>query len=70
MVLYLLKWLKETSFYEKEIKYKKHELLHKKKVHIKEKERAYEFFGLRKSWYYRFLGVKGYILQSRKLVER
>ena len=49
MVLYLLKWLKETSFYEKEIKYKKHQLLHKKKVHIKEKERAYEFFGLRKS---------------------
>ena len=28
--------------------------MHKRKVHIKKKERVYEFFGLRKSWYYGF----------------
>ena len=27
----------------------KHELLHKRKVHVKKKERVYEFFGLTKS---------------------
>ena len=48
-VLDLLKWLKETSFYEKREKLEKHELLRKRKVHIKKKERFYEFFELRKS---------------------
>ena len=70
MVSDFLKWLKETSLYGKKNSYKKHELLHKRKFHIKKKERVYEFFGLRKSWYYGFLGVKGYLFQRKKLVER
>ena len=45
----------------------KYELLYKKKVRIINKERVYEFFGLRKSSYY---GVKGYLFQCRKSVER
>ena len=69
MVLDLSKWLKETSLYGKKNNYKKYELLHKRKVHIKKKERVYEFFGLRKSWYYGFLGVKGYFFKRGKLVE-
>ena len=51
MVLDLLKWLKEISFYEikKEIIIKTL-TLHKRKAHIKKKETVYElFFGLRKS---------------------
>ena len=55
MVLDLLKWLKETSFFEKKKEMKKHEHLHKRKVQIKKRERTYESFGLRKSWYYGFL---------------
>ena len=43
--------------------------LHKIKVRIKNKERVYEFFGLKKSWYYGFLRVKGHLFQPRKLVE-
>ena len=63
MVLDLLKWLKETIIYEKKERnhYKNMNFCNKKKVHIKKKERAYEFFGFRKSWYYEFLGVKAYI---------
>ena len=61
MVSNLLKWLKETSFYEKRKKLQRHELLHKRTVHIKKKERVYELFGLKKSWYYGFLGVKVYL---------
>ena len=48
----------------------KHELLHKRKVHVKKKERVYEFFGLTKSWYYGFLGVEGDVFQHRKFIER
>ena len=50
MALDLSKWLKQTSFYEekKEIVIKT-QLLHKRKVDIKKKERVYEFFELRKS---------------------
>ena len=52
MVLDLLKWVKETSFYEKKKKIIiKGSTLHKRKVHIKKKEIVYEFFGLSKSWY-------------------
>ena len=46
MVLDLFKWLKETGFYEKKERnyYKnmkgKRKVLHKRKVHIKKKERA------------------------------
>ena len=70
MVLDILKWLKETSFYEKGKKLWNHELLHKRKVHIKKKKRVYELFRIRKSWYYGFPGVKGYYLQRKKLAER
>ena len=34
------------------------------------KSSYYEFFGWRKRWYYEFLGVKGYLFQCRKLVEK
>ena len=47
-----------------------HESKHEKKVHIKKKERVYEFFELKKNWYYGFLGVKGYLFQRGKLVKR
>ena len=40
MALDLLKWLKETSLYGKKNNYKKHELLHRRKVYIKKKERV------------------------------
>ena len=71
MVLDLLKWLKETIFYEKKKEIiKKIELLNKRKVHIKKKERVYEFFRLRKSSYYGFLGVKKYLFQRKKLAVR
>ena len=50
MVLDLLKWVKETSFYEKKKKnIIKASTLHKRKVHIKKKEITYDFFGLSKS---------------------
>ena len=44
MVLALLKWLKETSFYErkKDIIIKTR-TLHERKVHIKKKIRVYKF---------------------------
>ena len=71
MVLDLLKWLKETGFFEKKRKLlRKHKLLHKRKVHIKKIERAQEFFKLRKSLYYGFLGVRENLFQRRRLVER
>ena len=51
MFLDLLRWLKETSYYEKKKEIiKKAWTLHKGKVHIKKRERVYELFGLRKSW--------------------
>ena len=50
MVLDLLKWLKETSLYEKKKEFIiKTQSLYKRAVHIKKKERVYEFLGLRKS---------------------
>ena len=71
MVPDIVKWLKETSFYENKKKIIiRTWTLHKWKVHIKKKERVYEFFELRKNWYYRFLGVKRYLFQRRKLVKR
>ena len=50
MVLDLLKWLKETSFYEKKKEiFIKTWTFHKRKIDIKKKERVYEFIELRKS---------------------
>ena len=44
MVLGLLKWLKDTRFYErKKKKYHKNIPFHERKVHIKNKGRVYEF---------------------------
>ena len=68
MGLVLLKWLKETSFYEKKERNYKN-MNFSTKAHIKKKKTVYEFFGLRESWY-GFLGVKGYLFQRRKLVEK
>ena len=52
MVLDLLKLFKETTFYEKKKEIIIKTLtLHKREVHIKKKERVYDFFGLRKSLY-------------------
>ena len=50
MVLGFLKWLKETSFYEKtkEISIKTR-TLQKKEKFILRRKKVYEFFGLRKS---------------------
>ena len=54
---------------------KKHKFLRKKQI-IKKKtlfERKslyYQFFGWRKRWHYRFLGVKGDIVQRKDLVEK
>ena len=49
MVLDLLKWLKETSFYEKKKNYYKNmNFWTKGKFIFKKKVRVYEFFGLRK----------------------
>ena len=57
--------VKRNKFeWEKENIKKKYELLYKKKVLIKKKERVDEFFVLRKSWNYGFLGVKGYIFKD------
>ena len=57
--------VKRNKFeWEKENIKKKYELLYKKKVLIKKKERVDEFFVLRKSWNYEFLGVKGYIFKD------
>ena len=50
--------VKKTSLYE-EKNIKTWIFRKKKKVSIKNEERVYEFFGLRKSWYYGFLGVNG-----------
>ena len=73
MVLDLLKWLKETSFYEKKKEIiKKTWTLHKTKVNMKKRERFYEFFGLRKSWYYRWSSFSIYescmILQEMRIM--
>ena len=52
MVLDVLKWLKQTTFYEKKgWDYKNMNFCTKRKVHYNKKERVYELFGLRKSWY-------------------
>ena len=39
--------------------------MHRRKVRIKKKERVYEFFGLRKTWCYEFLGVKVYFSSQK-----
>ena len=62
--------VKKQAFMKKRKKLWKYELLHQRKGHIKKTERVYEFFWLRKSWYYGFLGVKGDLFERRKLVER
>ena len=71
MVLGLLKWLNETRFYErKKTIIIKTWILDERKVHIKKKGRVYEFLEKGKSWYHRFLRIKGDLFQNRKLVER
>ena len=71
MLLGLLKWLKETSFYDRKKKIIiKTWTLHERKVHFDKKGRIYDFSDKGKVEIMDFWQVKGDLFQSRKLVER
>ena len=53
------------TFYER-----KKEVITKAWTLYKRKSSYYEFFGWRKRWYDEFMGVKGDLLQRRKLVKK